>query len=74
MGNKFSEEDKKKLIEFLNIVADKASFSLNTAEIIKYYGLLSYMQKELIPKVDANILEVIQVIEADKKESKKGKK
>ena len=74
MGNKFSEEDKKKLIEFLNIVADKASFSLNTAEIIKYYGLLSYMQKELIPKVDANILEVIQVIEPDKKESKKGKK
>ena len=73
MENKFSEEDKKKVIEFLNIIAEKATFSLDTAGVIKYYGLLSYFQKELIPKIDSNILEIVQLIE-EKKESRPAKK
>ena len=78
MENKFSEDDKKKVVEFLNLVAEKAKFDLNTSEIIKYYGLLSYFQKELLPKIDANILEIVKVVEpeiiTETKKASKGKK
>ena len=65
MENKFNQEDKEQLVEFLNMVAKKANFNLNTQEIIAYFKLLSFMQTKLIPKLDANILEVIQVIESE---------
>ena len=64
MENKITEEDVKKVIEFLNIVAQKAQFNMNTMEIIKYFGLLSHMQKDIIPKLRDNILEVVAVHEA----------
>ena len=67
MENKFNEEDKKKIVEFLNMVADKGSFELDTKEVIKYYGLLSYMQGTLLPKIESNILEVVKVTEPEKK-------
>lgn len=65
MENKFNEEDKKRLVEFLNLIAVKAEFTMNTGEIIKYHKLLSFMQQELLPKLSANILEVVKVTEAD---------
>ena len=34
MENKFSEEDKKRLIEFINMIAMKGEFKLNTQEVI----------------------------------------
>lgn len=67
MQNNFKDSDKEKIIEFLNIIASKAKFEFNTQEVIKYYGLLSYIQKELLPKIDSHIFEVKKVIE-DKKE------
>ena len=63
MGNKFNDDDVKKLVEFLNMVAQKAEFKMNTQEIIKYFGLLSHMQKEIVPKVRENVLEVVAVHE-----------
>lgn len=74
MENKFNDKDKEKVIDFLNFVAQKAEFKMNTQEAIKFYGLLSFMQKELIPKIDENILEIKRVIEPVKQEPKKGKK
>lgn len=70
MDNKFNEEDVKKVIEFLNTVAAKAKFEMNTQDIIKYFGLLSHMQKSIVPKLQANILEIIEVHEAESEESK----
>ena len=70
MGNKFNEDDVKKLVEFLNMIAQKAEFNMNTQEIIKYFGLLSHMQKEIVPKVRENVLEVVAVHEAESEESK----
>lgn len=64
MENKFSEEDKKRLIEFINMIAMKGEFKLNTQEVIKYFKLLSFVQQELIPKIDANIMEITKVVEA----------
>ena len=71
MQNKFTEEDKKKLIDFLNFVAKKAKWETNTQEVIEYFKLLSFMQQTLMTKVDANILEIIKVVEAPTEEPKK---
>jgi len=66
MENNFNENDKKKLIEFLNLIAEKADFSnLKIADIIKIYGSLSYVQKEILPKIESNILEVIRITESN---------
>jgi len=71
MQNNFTEDDKKKLVDFLNAVANKASFKdMNVQDIIAFFKLLSHMQTVLLPKIDANILEVIRVVEASKEESK----
>ena len=66
----FTEEDKQKLVEFLNMVAKHAKFEMNTAELIQYFKLLSHMQTKMIPKVDANILEIKRIIEAKQEEAK----
>lgn len=69
MENKFNEKDKEQLIEFLNFIANKAEFNkMNTNEIIKYFRLLNFMQTQMLPKVDSNIMEIKRVIEAKNKE------
>jgi len=60
----FKEEDKQKFIDFLNMIAKNARFDLNTSEVIQYFKLLSHMQQKIIPKIEANILEVVKVVEA----------
>ena len=61
---KFTTEDKQKLVEFLNMIAKNAKFEINTVEIIQYFKLLSHMQQKIIPKIEANILEIVKVVEA----------
>ena len=74
MDNKFNEEDVKKMIEFLNTIAVKAKFEMNTQDIIRYFGLLSHMQKSIIPKLQANVLEVVAVVEAESEDKESGEK
>lgn len=62
MENKFTEEDKQKTIDFLNMVAKHASFNMNTNELINYFKLLAHMQKSIVPKIDANIFEIKKVV------------
>lgn len=59
--NKFQESDKDKVIDFLNFISNNAEFKLNTNECIKYFNMLAYMQKELLPKINDNILEIEKV-------------
>ena len=66
MDNKFSAEDKKNIIDFLNLTSKNAKFTVDIPEMIQYHSLLTYMQKVLLPKVEANILEVIAVHEEAK--------
>jgi hypothetical protein len=75
MENKFTEDDKKKVIEYLNKIAKHAKFNLDTIELIEYYQLLSHMQKIILPKIEANILEITKIVEAkpEPKIEKKGK-
>lgn len=63
MEHNFKDSDKDQVIEFLNFVATKAEFKLNTQDVIKYFKLLSYMQKELLVKIDKNVLELKRVID-----------
>lgn len=75
MPNKFSEEDKLKFVEFMNSVAKHASWKeLSTDELIKIFKLLAHMQQVMIPKLEANILEIKKVVEAPKEEVKVPKK
>lgn len=62
--NNFTEEDKQKVIEYMNMTAASGKFTLSTSEIINYFKLLSHMQKSILPKIDANILEIKRVVEA----------
>jgi len=59
--NSFTQEDLDKLIEFLNMISDKAEFKLNTEEVIAYFKLLSHMQQNVLPKVRNHILEVKKI-------------
>lgn len=68
MELKFTEKDKLEVIKFLNLVASHAKLTLDTRELITYFKSLSFMQKELVPKIDANILEIKKVVEAESKE------
>ena len=67
MENKFTDEDKTKVVEFLNLIAKHAKFEMTTHEIISYFKLLSYMQSTILTKLDANILEITKVIEKPNK-------
>lgn len=72
--NSFTEEDKKKVIEFLNFVSKNAKFEINTQEVVEYFKLLSFMQGTLLPKIDSNILQITRVVEAPLEEPKKKSK
>lgn len=64
----FTEEDKQKFVEFLNMIAKNARFDLNTVELIQHFKLLSHMQQKILPKIDANILEVKRIVDPVKQE------
>ena len=80
MEMKFNEEDKQKFIDFLNMVADKATFNLNTTEIISYFKLIQHMQVSILPKINANILEIrkvhapVPIVETEQPQAEQAKK
>lgn len=66
MDKSFKEQDKQDIIDYMNMVAKHAKFHMDTAELIKYFKLLSRMQQNILPKINAHILEVVAVHENDK--------
>jgi len=73
--NKFSEADVEKAVEFLNFIAMEASFKdMDVKKTIKFYGLLSWAQGQLVNKLKANILEVVAVHSPAPAEPTKAKK
>jgi len=78
MDNKsFSESDKDQVIDFLNLIAEKAEFKLSTKEVIKYYKLLAHMQQTILPKINSHIMEIKKVIKPEPKKEepkKRGRK
>lgn len=73
---RFAEDDKKKLVEFLNFISEKAKFDgMDVKDTIQFFGLLSWSQQVLMKKIEANIMGVPKIIDPEPKPSKgKGKK
>lgn len=69
MDTSFTEQDKQKVIEFLNSVAKFATFNMNTQELISYFKQLSFMQQTLLPKIEAHIFELKEVTTAKEEEN-----
>ena len=79
MKNTFTEDDVKRCSELLNLVAQKAEFKLDVAGVIEFFKLLQWSQKDLLPKLEANILEVKsfkteEELKGEPKSNKKAKK
>lgn len=72
MQNKFNQEDKQKVVDFLNMVANHATFNMSTNDVIRYFKLLAHMQQSILPKIESNVLEVTRVVEPEK--PKRGRK
>jgi hypothetical protein len=68
--NSFKDEDKDKLIEYLNFVASHAKFTVDVKQQIEHVKLLNYLQHILLPKINNHVLEVLGVHET-KPEPKK---
>jgi hypothetical protein len=59
---KFNKEDYTKVVEFLNFIATRASFKdWTTADSITHFRLLQHMQVTILPKIEANTLEIESV-------------
>ena len=72
--NRFKDEDKEKVVKFLNFIAKNAKFNdLDVKAVIEFYGLLSYCQQVLISKIDAHCAEIIKVHEPEPKPARKAK-
>lgn len=70
----FKADDSKKVVDLLNIVATKAKFNdMSVEDIITVFRLLNFAQRELIPMVDALVVDDIKVTEAPKPAPKAGK-
>jgi uncharacterized protein YktA (UPF0223 family) len=63
----FTDDDKAKIIKFLNLVSKHAEWKLSTEDLIEVYKHLHFMQSSIIPKIDSNILEIKQIIENKEK-------
>lgn len=74
MKDHFTEEDKQKVVDFLNFIAERAEFpKWKTTDSIKHFGLLAHMQQVILPKIDKHILEVKKIVEAEPQTPKRCK-
>jgi len=66
----WSDEDSKKVIEFLNMVADKAELKLSTRELIHYFKLLNWMQTGLLKKIEDSSVSDVKVYTKEEMQAK----
>lgn len=59
--NHFTEEDHKRVIDFLNTIGKHAKMNLSVQEICDFFKLLAHMQQVILPKINSHILEVKEV-------------
>ena len=58
----FGQEDYDKVVDFLNLIANKAEFKMNTSDVIKYFKLVSYMQQSILPKIKDHFFELEEIV------------
>ena len=71
----FTTEDKERLVSFVNFVTKnmRVSPDWDTEKCLAYIRQLGWMQKELVAKVEANIMEAIKLHEPLPKPPRKRK-
>jgi len=70
----FTDKDAENLVEFLNLLSNKAEFNgMTIKDNIRLFGLLSWAQQSLLEKIKANLLEVVKVEQIKPDEKSKGK-
>lgn len=70
----FTEDDKAKIVKFLNLVAKHARFDVDTSELIDFFKHLQFMQQVVVPKVENNIVEIKQIVENKEKAAEEASK
>jgi hypothetical protein len=61
----FTEEEYDTLVDYINFNAKRAKFdSMTDEEVITRYKMLSMIQKNILPKMQAHILELKEVTKA----------
>lgn len=67
-GNYFTEDDVKKVVDFLNFIATRASFKdWSTADTVTHFKLLQHMQLVVLSKMESHVLEVKSIKQMDNK-------
>ena len=62
----FTSKDTEKLISLLNLVATHSEFNkLTVNNILEFARLLNWSQTQLLPKIEANVFEVLGVRQLD---------
>lgn len=65
----FTQDDKERLVKFLNFLGTKAKFDgLSVQDVIDGYSHIAWAQTVLLKKVDAHIMEITRVIEDEPQE------
>jgi hypothetical protein len=73
LKNAFTDDDKKKVIELLNFLAERAIFNgWKTEDTVRHFKLLAHMQQVILPKIEAHIFEMGEVVQAAKPEADEG--
>lgn len=67
---KFNEEDRDNFVKFLNFVHLKSEFKMSSKEALEYAKLLNKMQTSILPKIEKNIFEIVEVNDNDNEETK----
>lgn len=70
----FTDEDRQKVHSFVNLVSKdmRLSHEWDTKKALEYIRLLGWMQRDLMDKIAANVLEVNKLIEPPKEKESDG--
>ena len=68
MENMFTAEDVKKLKRFMDLIGANAEMTVKIGPMMESSNLIGYIMRDLIPKIEANILEIKQVVEPSPEE------
>jgi len=61
----FTDHDKQQVVDFLNFIAKKATFTdWTTEDTVKHFKLLAHMQQVILPKIDAHVFEMGKFVPA----------
>jgi hypothetical protein len=67
MNNKsFSDEDVRKLNQLMSVLVAKAQFTLALNEFVDVFNQVDWVKKDLIPRINAHILEVKSIRQVNK--------